>query len=192
MAYQEHGMQEILEVLRRAHLGHAKATIARVTGRGRRTVRRWLEVAAELGWTASTEPDEALAVAVLERCRPGRPSEAGETAELLARHRDKLLVWLRPTEEYHRRVHGETGATPNGAGIAARSPGDGSSWRKAPAGCIACVSAWLRHAARPQRRGARHHRGLPRPRQQCHDLHLHKAGARGPVVGGARRSRPAS
>lgn len=102
MAYQEHGMQEIFEVLRRAHLGHAKATIARVTGRGRRTVRRWIEVAVELGWTPSSAPDEALAVAVLERCRPGRPSEPGETSELLEARREQLVKWLRPSEANER------------------------------------------------------------------------------------------
>ena len=96
MAYREHGMQEVLEVLRRAHRGLAKADIASGTGRGRRTVRRWIATAIELGWTLATEPDEALAEAVLERCRPGRPPTPSETAELLAPHREQLREWLRP------------------------------------------------------------------------------------------------
>jgi len=72
MAYVEHGMWEVLEVLRRAHRGEGRNSIARSTGRTRKTVRRYLSKAAELGWApGESEPDEGLATRVLTRCRPG-------------------------------------------------------------------------------------------------------------------------
>jgi len=98
MAYVEHGMWEVLEVLRRAHRGEGRNSIARSTGRTRKTVRRYLSKAAELGWApGESEPDEGLATRVLTRCRPGSsevaPGEAG--AKLLA-HLDTIRGWLHP------------------------------------------------------------------------------------------------
>lgn len=62
MAYRELGMWEVLDVLRRVHRGEAKASIERVTGRTRKTIRRYLKAAAKAGWEpGSREPDEALA-----------------------------------------------------------------------------------------------------------------------------------
>jgi transposase len=98
MAYEEHGMQEILDVLRRVHRGAASTAIARATGRSRSTIRRWTEVARELGWTTDVEPDEALAVGVLRRCRPGRPMVRSETSVLLAPHLERVREWLRPQD----------------------------------------------------------------------------------------------
>lgn len=99
MAYRELGMWEVLDVLRRVHRGEAKASIERVTGRTRKTIRRYLKAAAKVGWEpGSREPDEALAAAVAQRLRPGPPAEAspGGAAALLAGHRDQLLTWLAP------------------------------------------------------------------------------------------------
>ena len=61
MAYREVDMWEILEVLRRFHRRESKAAIKRATGRTRKTVRRYVEKAREVGWDGEAEPDEALA-----------------------------------------------------------------------------------------------------------------------------------
>lgn len=82
MAYLEIGMWEILDVLRRLHRGESQAAIERVTGRTRKTVRRYASVARDLGWSPEgEEPAEGLARAVAERLRqatrqpaPGRVS----------------------------------------------------------------------------------------------------------------------
>jgi transposase len=99
MAYVELGMWEILDVLRRVQRGEAKSAIARVTGRSRPTIRRYMRVAAKLGWKpGEAEPDEALAARVAQRLKPG-PAEAvdgGAVAALLAPHRDQLKRWLVP------------------------------------------------------------------------------------------------
>jgi DNA-binding IclR family transcriptional regulator len=50
MAYVEHGMWEVLEVLRRAHRGEGRNSIARSSGEARKTVRRCMSKAADLGW----------------------------------------------------------------------------------------------------------------------------------------------
>jgi len=97
MAYRELGMWEVLDVLRRVHRGEAKAAIERVTGRTRKTIRRYLKAAAKLGWEpGSREPDEALAAQVTQRLRPGPAVEGRGAAEILAPHREPLLAWLAP------------------------------------------------------------------------------------------------
>ena len=50
MAYREVGMWEIQNVLRRIGRGETKAAVARVTGHGRRTIRRYVATAVALGW----------------------------------------------------------------------------------------------------------------------------------------------
>jgi transposase len=89
MAYREHGMWEVLEVLRRVHAGEALRSVARGTGRSPKTVRRYVRLARKLGWDtkAANPPDEQLASRVAVRLRPG-PHELSETlaeAALLAR-----------------------------------------------------------------------------------------------------------
>lgn len=97
MAYRELGMWEVLDVLRRVHRGEAKASIERVTGRTRKTIRRYLKAAARVGWEpGSREPDEALAAQVAERLRPGPAVDGHGAAERLASHREQLRAWLVP------------------------------------------------------------------------------------------------
>jgi len=75
MAYKEHGMWEVLDVLRRIHRGESLKAIVRVTGRGRGTVRRYVKGARALGWVpGSAVPTEELASEVLARLRPWRES----------------------------------------------------------------------------------------------------------------------
>jgi transposase len=97
MAYREHGMWEVLEVLRRVHAGEALRSVARGTGRSPKTVRRYVRLARKLGWESKAEqpPDEQLASRVAVRLRPG-PHELNETlaeAVLLTRI-EELRRWL--------------------------------------------------------------------------------------------------
>ncbi len=96
MTYKEHGMWEILEVLRRHWRGESQVRIQATTGCSRTTIRRWLADARDLGWEAGAgEPDEALAARVLEGLRPGGSSSSpGRTERLLLGHRDKIRSWL--------------------------------------------------------------------------------------------------
>ena len=86
MVYREHGMWEVLEVLRRAHRGEGRRAIARTTGRTRKTVTRYLEAAKQLGWQPDDgEPGEPLAARILAQLRPGprdRPPQRGGAAAL--------------------------------------------------------------------------------------------------------------
>ena len=96
MVYREHGMWEVLEVLRRAHRGERQRAISRTTGRSRTTIRRYLKVARKLGWQpGEDEPDEQLAARVQVRLRPG-PSESSpsEPERLLESQRDQIRQWL--------------------------------------------------------------------------------------------------
>lgn len=96
MAYKEHGMWEVLDVLRRAHRGEGRRAIERTTGRSRKTVHRYLTTAAALGWQpGQREPDEALAAQILARLRPGARDRAPSEAEQrLLPHRETLRAWL--------------------------------------------------------------------------------------------------
>ena len=64
-------MWEILNVLRRIGRGENKAAVARVTGHRRKTIRRYVTTAVELGWRPGLEEaTEQLAVEVFRRLRP--------------------------------------------------------------------------------------------------------------------------
>ena len=87
MTYQEHGMWEVLEVLRRLHRGERKRAIERATGRARKA-----------GWIPGQgEPDETLAAQVAAQLRPGpREAGSGEAENLLVRFRERLKGWIVP------------------------------------------------------------------------------------------------
>jgi transposase len=101
MAYREVEMWEILDVLRRVHRGESKAAIKRATGRTRKTIRRYVERARELGWVVSNgaEPDEALAVEVARSLKPVPPEPPeGSTESRLQPHMEQLRLWLTPKD----------------------------------------------------------------------------------------------
>jgi transposase len=99
MAYREVDMWEILEVLRRFHRQESKAAIKRATGRTRKTIRRYVDTARALGWEATTEPTEALAVAVARKLKPVPETPlAGASEALLAPHRARIQQWLCPDD----------------------------------------------------------------------------------------------
>ena len=99
MAYREVSMWEILNVLRRIGRGESKSAVARATGHERRTVRRYVAEAQELGWVPGLhEADEELALEVYRRVRPGAGEEVGPAELLLRPHRDEIAGWLK-TEE---------------------------------------------------------------------------------------------
>jgi transposase len=104
MAYQEHGMWEVLDVLRRIFRGEGRRAIERATGRTRKTIGRYVRTAEKLGWKPGLEePDEELATGVLERLRPGpRGVSPGESEKLLLGHKEQIRVWLDRDNSYKR------------------------------------------------------------------------------------------
>ncbi len=102
MSYREHGMWEVLEVLRRCARSEKTATIARGTGHSRFTVRRYLRLAKEIGWTpAHGEPTEAVAAEVLKRLRPGpreAPADTPTVEQHLLPHLEEIRGWLVPEQ----------------------------------------------------------------------------------------------
>jgi hypothetical protein len=101
MAYRKVEMWEILDVLRRVGRGETKTAIRRVTGRTRKTVRRYIERARKLGWDPSggVEPDEALALEVARSLkRVGGKAYAGNSESRLTAHREQIRQWLTPQD----------------------------------------------------------------------------------------------
>lgn len=104
MAYREHGMWEVLSVLEKVHAGESRRFIARTTGRCRKTISRYVEVATTLGWEPGVHPpDEALAARVSAQVRPGpAPGSAASAAQQLEPLMDQLKAWLSPHDGYKR------------------------------------------------------------------------------------------
>jgi len=105
MAYREHGMWEVLEVLRRIHRGESRRAVERATGRSRNAIRRCLRLAAKLEWRPGgpNEPDEELAAGVAIRLKPGpRDASPGETEQKLLEHKEQIRIWLEPDNGYKR------------------------------------------------------------------------------------------
>jgi hypothetical protein len=105
MAYQEHGMWEVLDVLRRVHRGQSRRSVERSTKRSRRAIRRYLRLAATLGWKpcGDEDPDEELAARVALRLKPGPKDAApGETEKKLIEHKEQIQIWLKPDGGYKR------------------------------------------------------------------------------------------
>ena len=82
------------------HRGESQVVIEAATGRDRKTIRSYLRRAGKLGWTpGSQEPDEALAVRVLETLRPG-PGGTGSGRDRVSAcvpRQEQIRDWLAGT-----------------------------------------------------------------------------------------------
>ncbi len=99
MAYREHGMWEVLDVLKRHHRGESQRRIAVVTGRGRKTIRAYIREAKKLGWSKEVPPDDEFASRVAQRRQPGpSSSEASASEKALRAHHDRIQQWVEGPE----------------------------------------------------------------------------------------------
>ena len=99
MAYREHGMWEVLDVLKRHHRGESQRRIAVATGRGRKTIRAYIREAKKLGWSKEVPPDDELASRVAQRRQPGpSSSEASASEKALHAHHDRIQQWVEGPE----------------------------------------------------------------------------------------------
>jgi hypothetical protein len=87
-----------LDVLKRVHRGKRKRSISRGTRRSRKTIKRYVETAEELGWvTGLHKPDEDQASEVMVALRPGsRGLSPGEAERILLEHKDRIDALLHP------------------------------------------------------------------------------------------------
>jgi len=99
MAYREVAMWEILWVLKERFRGENLSSIARKSGHMRKTVRRYVRTAQDLGWREDEEPDDELAIRVYQKLRPvASDSGLGASEELLMPLREQIEEWLKPPE----------------------------------------------------------------------------------------------
>ncbi|MCB9662461.1 MAG: IS21 family transposase [Sandaracinaceae bacterium] len=96
MSYRELSMIEVKEVLRRREAGQALREIARETGLDRKTVRRYVDAAAEVPADAAPEVRVQQAVQAVQVRAPQPRSEARERLET---HRELISGWLNPADK---------------------------------------------------------------------------------------------
>lgn len=97
MAHKEYGVTDILDILRRDKAKDSRRRIARATGMDRKTVRHYLELAADHGFGETTPDDQLseIAAAVFRHVHGGqyKSPNPGAWAPLLP-HRELLSGWL--------------------------------------------------------------------------------------------------
>lgn len=97
MAFREVRVFEVREVLRLWLRGEGLRAISRLAGMDRKTVRRYVEAAEELGLDRAGDEDQLtdlLLGQVVEKVRPHRTDGRGEARRLLDAHREQLVKWL--------------------------------------------------------------------------------------------------
>lgn len=97
MAFREVRVFEVREILRLWLRGEGFRAVSRLAGMDRKTVRRYVEAAEELGVDRAGDEDQLtdlLLGQVVERVRPHRTDGRGEARRLLDAHREQLEKWL--------------------------------------------------------------------------------------------------
>jgi hypothetical protein len=97
MAFREVRVFEVREVLRLWLRGKGLRPISELAGMDRKTVRRYIDAAVELGVDRAGgegQLTDLLLGQVVERVRPHRTDGRGEARRLLDAHRDQLVEWL--------------------------------------------------------------------------------------------------
>ena len=101
MVFREVRVFEVRELLRLWLGGEGLREISRLAGMDRKTVRRYVEAAEELGLDRAGNDDQLSDVfigEVVERVRPHRTDGHGEAWRTLDAHRDQLRKWLKDDE----------------------------------------------------------------------------------------------
>ena len=97
MAFREVRVFEVREVLRLWLQGEGQRSISRLAGMDRKTVRRYIDAAVELGLVrdgGDGQLSDVFLGQVVEKVRPHRTDGRGEARRLLDGHRDQLELWL--------------------------------------------------------------------------------------------------
>ena len=96
MGHKEHGMTEILDILRRTKAGDGKRQIAKATGIDRNTIRKYLKIAEVCGFTPVSAPEalHEIALAVFRAVHHSTDTSASTNEELLLAHLERIKGWL--------------------------------------------------------------------------------------------------
>jgi transposase len=97
MAFREVRVFEVREVLRLFVRGESQRRIERLAGVDRKTVRRYVNAAVELGLSpggGDGQLSDVLVAGVVERVRPHRHDGHGASWRALDEHRDQIRAWI--------------------------------------------------------------------------------------------------
>jgi hypothetical protein len=106
MARKEYMVVDIVDILRRHQLGDGIRSIVRATGMGRNTVKKYLHLASEKGFTLEGACDlETIAAEVLQElnaCLPGPSPSKGLT---LLPHKEEIRKWMKDERLTLTKIH---------------------------------------------------------------------------------------
>jgi hypothetical protein len=108
MAFREVRVFEVREVLRLWLRGEGFRAVERLAGVDRKTVRRYVAVAVELGLVRDGNEEQLsdeFVGSVVEAVRPHRSDGHGEAWGLLVAHHEFIVEWLKKDELTARKVH---------------------------------------------------------------------------------------
>jgi hypothetical protein len=108
MAFREVRVFEVREVLRLWLQGEGIRATERLTGLDRKTVRRYVAAAVELGLVrdgGEEQLSDDFIGSVIEAVRPHRSDGRGEAWGLLVAHHDLVVEWLKKDELTVRKTH---------------------------------------------------------------------------------------
>lgn len=97
MPFREVTMIQVREVLRLWRMGHGFRSAARLAQLDRKTVRRYVEAAEQLGFRreeAGDPPSDELIAQVMDAVRPAGPESHGEAWRVCEANRAKLSGWI--------------------------------------------------------------------------------------------------
>jgi transposase len=97
VAFREVGVFEVREVLRLWVRGHGYRGVERLAGVDRKTVRRYVSAAEELGLSRAAgeaQLTDVFMAGVVERVRPHRSDGRGPAWRALEAHREQIGVWV--------------------------------------------------------------------------------------------------
>jgi transposase len=94
MSYKEHSVTEIFDILRRIRAGDGKRQIAKATSIDRNTIRKYLRVAEECGFTVLSTHDELHEIALSVFRRAGDNNRPNVGDDIFAPHKETINTWL--------------------------------------------------------------------------------------------------
>jgi transposase len=110
MARKEYMVVDIVDILRRSQRGDAIRSLARATGMGRNTVKKYLRLAYKKGFTPEVPCDlERIAAEVLTELNACLPGPSPSKGQVLLPHKETIKQWIENERLTLTKIHSKLG-----------------------------------------------------------------------------------